>query len=515
MLRELLNWGSKRDLLELITPRRTFADVILPEKTRRALYDALMQIEKHRLIFGQWGLGERHTTGTGLAFNFAGPPGTGKTICAEAVARALGKKLYKVRYSELQSCWAGETGKNVLTIFRDARQNDAVLFFDEADSVAGRRFTAMNWGYERETNNTVNILLKELEDYEGVVIFATNLASNFDPAFERRIRTHILFEMPGVEEREKIWRVQIHPSKTPLADDVDFRALAERFPLSGGDIKNVVLKAAQMAAAQDGDDDAKCITQAHLLLAMEQVKNARQVMAQNLFGENGMLPPGGENPFGPLENRLGKLEEDINLSRAELGVMETAIEAIRDQTLRETQSLVDQRLRETSTHHEQLGREFGALREHLEQDLAGFRAHLDGDLTALRAETAQASQAALALRDQSSHELQSLREQTARDLQTLRAQSAKDGEALRAQSARDAEALRTQSAQDTTTLKEELAALRTEWRAWTESQPTAWENRIDRLERATLIPLPRWASLSLIAFLLMLAFSIGGMVFRG
>src|SRR2546421_3574370 len=257
MLKELLNWGARRDLVELIVPRRSFSDVILPERTRQSLYEALMQIEKHSLIFEDWGLGERHNTGTGLAFNFAGPPGTGKTICAEAVARALGKKLYRVRYAEMESCWAGETGKNVVSVFREARQSDAVLFFDEADSIASRRFTGMNWGYEREANHTINILLKELEDYEGVVVFATNLASNFDPAFERRIRTHILFEMPGVEEREKIWRVQFHPHKTPLADDVDFHALAERYAVAGGDIKNAVLKAAQMAAAEDGDDDQK------------------------------------------------------------------------------------------------------------------------------------------------------------------------------------------------------------------------------------------------------------------
>ena len=107
MLKELLNWGARRDLVELITPRRSFADVILPERTRQSLYEALMQIEKHSLIFQEWGLGERHSSGTGLAFNFAGPPGTGKTICAEAVARALGKRLFKARYSEMASCWAG------------------------------------------------------------------------------------------------------------------------------------------------------------------------------------------------------------------------------------------------------------------------------------------------------------------------------------------------------------------------------------------------------------------------
>jgi AAA+ superfamily predicted ATPase len=455
MLRELLNWGTKRELLELITPRRTFADVILPEKTRRALYAALMQIEKHRLIFGQWGLGERHTTGTGLAFNFVGPPGTGKTICAEAVARALGKKLYKVRYSEVESCWVGETGKNVLIVFRDARQNDAVLFFDEADSIASRRFTGMNWGYEREANLTVNILLKELEDYDGVVIFATNLASNFDPAFERRIRTHILFEMPGPEEREKIWRVQIHPSKTPLADDVDFHALAERYAVSGGDIKNAVLKAAQLAAITEGEDDAKRITQAHLVAGIEQVKSAKHVMSQNFFGENSTLP-GSENLLAPLEGRLEKLEEDINLSRAELGVMETSIEALRGQTVRETGALRDQSVRET-----------GALREQLERDLTAMRD--------------QASQASLALREQSTHDL---------------------------------EALRTQSAQDAEAVRGELAALRAEWRAWVDSQPTDWESRIGRLERWTIIPLPRLASLGLISVLLGLVYWLG-MLFRG
>jgi AAA+ superfamily predicted ATPase len=325
MWKELFNLGQRRELLELITPRRSFADVILPERTRRSLYDALMQIEKHRLIFNQWGLGERHSTGTGLAFNFAGPPGTGKTICAEAVARALGKKLYKVRYSEMESCWAGETGKNVIAVFRDARQNDAVLFFDEADSIASRRFTGMNWGYEREANHTVNILLKELEDYEGVVIFATNLAANFDPAFERRIRTHILFEMPGPEEREKIWEVQFHPQKTPLAADVDFRALAERYAVSGGDIKNAVLKAAQRAAAGSGPDDEKEITQKHLIEAMDEVLAAKRVMGQNLFEETGLTPvQDWPSLASGLEERIERVEGDVSLCREELGLLNEA-----------------------------------------------------------------------------------------------------------------------------------------------------------------------------------------------
>jgi len=216
---------------------------------------------------------------------FLGPPGTGKTICAEAIATALGKKLLAVRYAEMESMWAGETPKNVAAVFRMATEEDAVLFFDEADAIASRRSTGATQGYQRESNTVVSVLLRELEAFNGVVIFATNLAVNFDPAFERRIRTHVLFEMPGVDEREKIWKVQIHPLKTPLADDVDFRVLAEGYAVSGGDIKNAVLKAATMAAAEPGIDSVKKIHQAQLERAIDEVVSGKGVMQQSLFGE--------------------------------------------------------------------------------------------------------------------------------------------------------------------------------------------------------------------------------------
>ena len=276
--------GGRR-AVETIDTRRTFADVILPPRTRAQLDEALSLVRSHELIFTEWGLGERHSSGLGLAFNFAGPPGTGKTICAEAIATALGKKLLSVRYSEMESMWAGETPKNVAAVFRMAAEESAVLFFDEADAIASRRTTGAVQGYARESNTVVNVLLKELEAFNGVVIFATNLAVNFDPAFERRIRTHVLFEMPGVDEREQIWKVQIHPSKTPLAEDVNFRELAERYAVSGGDIKNAVLKAATIAAASPGIDESKKIQQWHLERAMEEVATGKSVMQQSLFGD--------------------------------------------------------------------------------------------------------------------------------------------------------------------------------------------------------------------------------------
>src|SRR5690348_15629167 len=142
----LFGIGGQR-AVESVLPRRSFDDVILPPATRRALDKALAQVTQHDLIFGRWGLGERHSTGLALAFNFAGPPGTGKTICAEAIAHSLGRELLVVRYAELESMWMGETPKNVAAIFRTARKQEAVLLFDEADAIAARRSTAVDHGF--------------------------------------------------------------------------------------------------------------------------------------------------------------------------------------------------------------------------------------------------------------------------------------------------------------------------------------------------------------------------------
>jgi SpoVK/Ycf46/Vps4 family AAA+-type ATPase len=208
--------------------------------------------------------------------------------------------LLLVRYAELESLWMGETPKNVTAIFKAAREEGAVLLFDEADAIASRRSTSVDQGFQRESNTVVSVLLQELEWYNGVVIFATNLAANFDPAFERRIRTHVLFEMPGSVEREKIWRVQIHPSRTPLADDVDFRSLAERYAVSGGDIRNAVLKAALAAAAEPGPDSAKRIHQRHLEAGITDVVAAERVMRQSLFAGEERPATQGHLLSGPV-----------------------------------------------------------------------------------------------------------------------------------------------------------------------------------------------------------------------
>jgi SpoVK/Ycf46/Vps4 family AAA+-type ATPase len=326
-IRDLFFGAPTRDLVEAIIPRRSFDDVVLPATTLRALNNALALVRKHDLIFRQWGLAERHTTGLGLAFHFAGPPGTGKTVCAEALAYTLEKKLLVVRYAELESRWVGQTAKHVAAVFRAAERQDAVLFFDEADAIAGRRFTSLAAAYEREANAVVNVLLHELETFPGVVIFATNLAANMDPAFERRIRTHILFEMPNLEERERIWRVQLHARKTPLAEDVDFRALAEAYPRSGGDIKNAVLKAAQIATLEPGPDATKRIHQRHFVQGMEEVIASQAVMAQSLFDDLGAAPVPG------VLERMSEGQEEL---RAELGLV---AERLDDLERRQTRAL--------------------------------------------------------------------------------------------------------------------------------------------------------------------------------
>jgi SpoVK/Ycf46/Vps4 family AAA+-type ATPase len=282
ILRVLSGTFDSRRIVESVVPQRTLNDVVLPPATRRLLEQALAHVTQHDLIFNKWGLRERHPTSLALAFNFAGPPGTGKTICAEAIAHTLGRRLLIVRYDQVESMWMGETPKNIVATFRLARKENAVLLFDEADSIASRRAVSLDHGFVRETNTVINVLLQEIERFNGVVIFATNLAANFDPAFERRIRTHVLFEMPRAPEREQIWRLQLH-ARTPIADDVDFRALAEKYEASGGDIRNAVLKAAMSAAAEPGPDGLKAIHQRHFEEGILGVLAGKLVMQQSVM----------------------------------------------------------------------------------------------------------------------------------------------------------------------------------------------------------------------------------------
>ncbi len=378
--------APKKELTDALIPRRSFADVILPASTHQQLEFALVQIKKSDLIFGEWGLGERHASGMGLAFNFAGPPGTGKTICAEAIAHEIGKRLLIVRYAEMESLWAGETSKNVSAVFRTASETDAVLFFDEADAIATRRFGSVTQGYQRESNAVVNVLLKELEDFDGVVIFATNIASNFDPAFERRIRTHILFEMPDAPAREKIWKVQLHAKKTPLANDVDFEFLAKNYSVAGGDIKNAVLKAAQMASAEAGPDSEKKIAQRHFVAGIEDVLKSKTVMNQSIMdGDGSARATYDQSAMASMGAAFEQLAQNDRLMGDDL------------QSVIEKQGVVEAQLLALP---EYLNNAFNAqttAREELETKLANSNSTLEKSLAELQISLARAEERQIAL----------------------------------------------------------------------------------------------------------------------
>lgn len=229
-------------------PRVKFNDLVLHERAREALALATAQAENSDTLFIQWGLGEKLSYGRGISLLFSGPPGTGKTASAEALAHALGKDLLVADYAKLQNCFVGQTEKNISGIFREAREADTVLFWDEADAMFFDRDSASrNWEVR-----DVNVLLQELERFDGVCILATNRKVTLDKALERRITLKIEFENPDRDMREAIFK-RLIPKKMPLSNDIDFKALAQH-ELSGGEIKNVVLNAARIGLQRMNGD---------------------------------------------------------------------------------------------------------------------------------------------------------------------------------------------------------------------------------------------------------------------
>ena len=196
-------------------------------------------------------MSEYFTGSRAIILNFYGKAGTGKSMTAEAVAKALGKKVYHINYSELESKYVGETPKNIRKAFECAARDDAVLIFDEADSFLGKRLTSVTQSADYGVNITRSVLLMELEKFAGVVVFTTNLISNYDEAFKRRILLSVYFEMPDGQAREEIWKLHLG-AKMPLHSEVTAESLAGRYEgISGADIKDMVFYAALYALEQE------------------------------------------------------------------------------------------------------------------------------------------------------------------------------------------------------------------------------------------------------------------------
>jgi len=252
-------------------PRYTRQDVVLPESTQRQVNLLIAELKHYKLIYEIWGMASVHKHDKALCVNCWGPPGTGKSMTADVIAHALGRSLLVVPYAQLESMYVGVTPKNIQAIFEYAKTQNAVIFFDEADSFLGKRLENVTQSADTSVNLTRSVMLTELSAYDGVIVFATNLIRNYDSAFISRIRWQIQFDLPDEAARQQIWQAQI-PKSLPIDSTVDFAHLAAQFSgVSGRDIKKAVLQATVAAAIADLPDADKAVSQAHLIEAMNTI----------------------------------------------------------------------------------------------------------------------------------------------------------------------------------------------------------------------------------------------------
>ncbi|MGD9535603.1 MAG: ATP-binding protein [Alphaproteobacteria bacterium] len=234
------------ELAQRIEPRYGWGDIVLPETVRADLEAIAVQVRFRAGVYGRWGFAGRLHRGRGVSALFAGPSGVGKTMAAEVVARELGLDLYRIDLSGIVSKYIGETEKNLRRIFEAAEAAGAVLFFDEADALFGKRSEVKD-SHDRYANIEVSYLLQRMESYSGLAVLATNLKNNLDHAFLRRLRFVIDFPFPDAAQRQAIWR-RAFPPETPT-EGIDCAALA-RLEIAGGNIVVIAVNAAFLAAAE-------------------------------------------------------------------------------------------------------------------------------------------------------------------------------------------------------------------------------------------------------------------------
>lgn len=246
------------NLARKIVPRYDWQDMILPHDQLAILQEIIATVRGRPVVLETWGVGRKLASSAGVTVLFAGPPGTGKTMAAEIIARELNLDLYKIDLSTIVSKYIGETEKNLEKIFEEAQSSNAILFFDEADAIFGKRSEVKD-AHDRYANIEVSYLLQRMEAYDGVTILATNLRANLDEAFTRRLQFAVDFPFPEADDRQRIWET-LFPPDVPCQPELDFELLARRFKLAGGNIRNVIVSAAYLAAA-----DGEVVTMAHIL----------------------------------------------------------------------------------------------------------------------------------------------------------------------------------------------------------------------------------------------------------
>jgi ATP-dependent 26S proteasome regulatory subunit len=237
-------------LARKIEPRYGWDDIILPADQIQVLRELVATVRHRSLVLEEWGLGAKLASSAAVTVLFAGPPGTGKTMAAEVIAGDLGLDLYKIDLSSLVDKYIGETEKNLERVFTEAQSSNAILFFDEADAIFGKR-SGVKDARDRYANMEVSYLLQRMESYDGVTILATNLRSNMDEAFLRRLQFAVDIPFPDEKDRLRIWQT-LMPDTVPQAGNLELEEFAQRFKMAGGNIRNVIVSAAYLAAADGG-----------------------------------------------------------------------------------------------------------------------------------------------------------------------------------------------------------------------------------------------------------------------
>jgi hypothetical protein len=233
------------DLARRVIPAAGWDDLILPQQQLQTLHEISGQAAQRSKVYEQWGFGARGTRGLGISTLFAGPSGTGKTLAAEVLANELRLDLYVIDLSAVVSKYIGQTEENLRKVFDAAEEGGAVLLFDEADALFGKR-TEVKDSHDRYANIEVSYLLQRMEAYRGLVILTTNMRTSIDTAFLRRLRFIVNFPFPDPQQRAGIWR-RVFPAQTPV-DAIDPDKLA-RLNVAGGHIRNIAVNAAFLAAA--------------------------------------------------------------------------------------------------------------------------------------------------------------------------------------------------------------------------------------------------------------------------
>ncbi len=257
-------------------------DLVLSAKTRLQLDECLARLRFHRTIYQDWGFAAVDPMGMTAILNFYGPPGTGKTLCAEALAGQLGLPFMALGIAELESKFMGDTARNIQAAFAQATETGALLFFDEADTLLGKRLSSVTQGVDNEVNAMRSTLLIELERYEGIVVFATNFAGNYDEAFRSRIGYHIEFNLPDLAAREQLWS-RFLVEQIPLGSPRDLllsEAAMQSEGLSGREIRTcmrLALPKVLLAAEQEGGPAQ--LQMAHIQQAIDEVQTAQRQVA--------------------------------------------------------------------------------------------------------------------------------------------------------------------------------------------------------------------------------------------